>query len=241
MMTRRPLYLALLIALLGLIGFLLRQPFAGALGIAGAAVPLVLGWRAVRSELSRRLAEETRHAWLAGAEAPPERVSQLEGEWSGLGYEPLGILQSDRAGAVVRRSVFRHPELPIWAWVEQAPGSEAVACAVTFFEGGGRVLTTSLPLLDAGALASLGNGTAPRLVQLRPQGRPLALDGQHAGTVRAWTAGKRRALPASQESLVPLLQEERGELRRHLEAGRGLTFLDYLRLLVGLPRGVLTF
>jgi hypothetical protein len=121
----------------------------------------------------------------------------------------------------------------------RARGANAVACAMTFWEGGGALITTAAPWKEA-RTAAVDTGS-PRLVQLRVGGRPLALDGQHTGTVRAWALGKRSALPATREALIPYLLDDHERASNAVIQRNPAPFRAYLQALVGRPERVLTF
>jgi len=164
-------------------------------------------------------------------------AAELDQEWRELGYQPLGTLRAEGASDTYD-AIYAHPTLPVYGAISVRP-DRAVPYALSFWEGGGTLLTTALPLAEARA-ATIDTGT-PRLVQLRVGGRPLALDGQHVGTVKAWALGKRTALPATREALVGYLVEDYGRVHAALKSGRAVPLAGYLRALTGRPERVLTF
>lgn len=205
-----------------------------------AAVGLLIGWSGERRRLLAFYASPPSLRWVPEGRALEGAAGVLDTEWRGLGYEPLGILLSDATPAAggEAKAVYRHPTLPVFGIIE-ARGPNAFACAMTFWEGGGALITTAAPLKEARA-AAVDTGS-PRLVQLRVSGRPLALDGQHAGTVRAWALGKRSALPAAREALIPYLMDDYERARAAVVQRNPAPFRAYLQALAGRPHRVLTF
>ena len=172
----------------------------------------------------------------------------MDAELRGLGYQPAGFLARTDPGESLS-AVYLHQSLPIYAFLEIRPCARGETRVLprleSFVEGGGRLTTTVAP--DVGP--EMGRFTAwvvtggPRLLEIRAwgPGTPSALDGQHAGTLKAWTAGKRRGLPAERETLIPYLVEDHERLGERLRAAGWLPFPTYLRALFGTPAGVLKF
>lgn len=203
-------------------------------------VALLLSWRLEWRRLRRRYSEAPRYRWSDGWREPSGDAADLHREWCELGYTPLGTLLGGDASAEgeAYTALYAHPELPIYAWTV-VTRSGAIPQALTFWDGGGTLLTTAAPAREA-RLAALDTGT-PRLVQLRVSGRPVALDGQHVGTVRAWALGKRAALPATREALLRYLEDDHRRVRDALAKGRPLPFLAHVKALLGRPERMLIF
>jgi len=197
----------------------------------------LIGWKREQGRVARFYSRPPSREWASGWRTPSGPAADLDREWRDLGYQPLGTLRVE--GSPDRyESVYAHPTLPIYGAISVRP-DRAVPYVLTFWEGGGSLLTTALPLAEARA-AALDTGT-PRLVQLRVAGRPLALDGQHVGTVKAWALGKRTALPATREALVGYLADDYGRVHAALKSGRAVPFPGYLRGVMARPERVLTF
>lgn len=207
------------------------------LAVVGLLVLVLLGWKREQGRVARFHACPPSREWEKGWREPAGAAAELDREWRDLGYQPFGTLRVE--GSPDRyEAVYAHPTLPIYGAISVRP-DRAVPYALTFWEGGGSLLTTALPLAEARA-AALDTGTA-RLVQLRVAGRPLALDGQHVGTVKAWALGKRTALPATREALVGYLADDYSRVHVALKSGRAMPFMVYVRGLMGRPERVLTF
>lgn len=204
------------------------------------ALALLLSWGAERRRLHRLFTRPLVRRWSEEWRKLSGPALKLDEEWRELGYEPLGTLLGAEKGVdgFPLLAVYRHPDLPIYGLTE-VRDEKAIPFALTFWEGGGVLITTAAAARDARA-AAVDTGL-PRLVQLRVGGRPLALDGQHVGTVRAWALGKRSALPATREALLGYLAEDHERLRNTLERGDPLPLGEYLRSLVGRPERILTF
>jgi hypothetical protein len=217
---------------------------AGAAGGLLLLVLLVLGvgviWSQARARVRRDHARERRWQW--GEEPRPleGQPAALDEEWKRLGYAPLGFLREESrpGGTAVYLHVYLHPELPIYALTEVV-GTTGTPSLVSFWEGGGHLLTTAAPPPVGGVPPS--DARAPRLVQLRVAGTPTALDGQHVGTVRAWTGGNRRPLPHTREALPGYLEADHRRLAEQLEAIGWLPLPAFLRSLAGQHPGVLRF
>lgn len=207
------------------------------LAAVGLAILVLAGWKREQGRVARFHARPPSREWERGWRAPAGPAAELDQEWRELGYLPLGTLRVD-GPAESYEAIYAHPTLPVYGAISVRP-DRAVPYALTFWEGGGSLLTTALPLAEARA-AALDTGTA-RLVQLRVAGRPLALDGQHVGTVKAWALGRRTALPATREALAGYLAEDYGRVHAALKSGRSVPFQDYVRGLLGRPARVLTF
>lgn len=207
------------------------------LAAVGLAILVLAGWKREQGRVARFHARPPSREWEREWRVPEGPAAELDREWRELGYLPLGTLQVD-GPAESYEAVYAHPTLPVYGVISVCP-ERAVAYAQSFWEGGGSLLTTALPLSEARA-AALDTGTA-RLVQLRVAGRPLALDGQHVGTVKAWALGKRTALPATREALVGYRVEDYGRVHAALKAGRAVPFSGYVRAVAGRPERVLTF
>lgn len=209
----------------------------------GWLLAVVITWSLVRAVIRQRFAGELSLSWADGPARPYQgEAAEFDRSLQELGYEPAGFLaRADHP--VSHAAVYIHRELPIYALMglgdERSPGAVTFLQLDSFMEGGGRLTTTSDPVL-ARVFAFAGL-EGPRLAQLRPRGKPLALDGQHAGTLKAWTAGKRRALPATPEDLLHRIREDRSRLQERLRALGWLPFPIYLRCQFGEPPGVLTF
>jgi hypothetical protein len=203
-------------------------------GLIGLALA---GWKREQNRVARYHSRPPARGWENGWRAPSGAAEELDREWRELGYLPLGTLRIEGQPPSYE-AIYAHPTLPIYGAISVQP-DRAVPYALSFWEGGGFLLTTALPLAEARA-AALDTGTA-RLVQLRVAGRPLALDGQHVGTVKAWALGKRTALPATREALVGYLADDYGRVHTALKSGRAVPFNGYVRGLAGRPERVLTF
>lgn len=205
--------------------------------VAGLLVLGLVGWKKEQARVARLHAHPPAREWAPGWRELSGAAAELDREWRDLGYEPLGTLLVE-GGEDRYEAIYTHPTLPIYGAISVRP-DRAVPYALSFWEGGGTLLTTALPLAEARA-AALDTGT-PRLVQLRVAGRPLALDGQHVGTVQAWALGKRTALPATKEALAGYLNDDYGRVHAALKSGKAVPFPAYLRSLAGRPERVLTF
>lgn len=213
------------------------NPLLFPLVVAVALVVLVLvGWKREQARVTRLHAYPPSREWAEAWRIPSGAAAELDQEWRDLGYQPLGTLVGDSADQY--EAIYAHPTLPIYAAISVRP-DRAVPYALSFWEGGGTLLTTALPMDEARA-AAIDTGAA-RLVQLRVAGRPLALDGQHVGTVKAWALGKRTPLPASKEALVGYLGDDYGRVHAALKSGLAVPFSTYIRALTGRPERVLTF
>jgi hypothetical protein len=224
-----------------------------ALGTAGALptgnwilVPLVFGlvagaasladWTRLRAMIREQFSASPTLCWSDGAPPLEGTAAEYDRSLQTLGYERAGTL--DHSGTAT--AVYVHHQLPIYARMELGPGGSVPLLQLdTFVEGGGRLTTCSSRFLAR--VFAMAQGEAPRLAQLRVNGTPVALDGQHVGTVRAWTAGKRRALPATREALLGYLEQDDPRLRDRLRELGWLPFPVYLRWQAGDPPGVLTF
>jgi hypothetical protein len=204
----------------------------GAVVLLGAV--LGLGWTSERRRLRRVYAPAPPFRWADRMPELSASAASLDTEWRELGYEPVGTLERD--GSVDH--VYVHPTLPVYALIS-GRAQTAIPWAISFWEGGGTLLTTAVPWREARD-AAVDTGTA-RLVQLRVDGRPVALDGQHVGTVRAWALGKRVALPATKEALTTYLQNDLERVRAVLGKGKGVALRSYLRAAMGRPERILTF
>jgi hypothetical protein len=211
----------------------LLLPVALAAGLVGF---LVAGWKSERERIARWHATPPRRTW-APMRSLEGLAGELDREWQELGYVPLGLLRRDESPDRFD-AVYAHPSLPVYGLIDVRPG-QAIPSALTFWEGEGTLITTAAPLPEARA-AAVDTGT-PRLVQLRVGGRPLALDGQHVGTVKAWALGKRTALPATREALIGYLSDDYRQISTTLKHGRAMTFAGYLKALAGRPERILTF
>jgi hypothetical protein len=173
--------------------------------------------------------------WPAGGEAlaTGERLE-------GLGYAPAGWIRLDPTENRYS-AVYAHTELPAYAIaaIEGRENRVSMLHLDSFFEGGGRLITTNSPL--SGRLSAAVNLGAPRLVQLRPGGTPTALDGQHMGTLKAWMAGGRQPLPADAEAYVVHLAADLQRLKEKLRASGWLPPGVFLGWLIGRPKGILRF
>ena len=207
------------------------------LAAVGLIVLVLAGWRRELARVARLHSRPPSRNWEKAWQAPSGMAAELDQEWRELGYQPLGTLRAEGASDTYD-AIYAHPTLPVYGAISVRP-DRAVPYALSFWEGGGTLLTTALPLAEARA-ATIDTGT-PRLVQLRVGGRPLALDGQHVGTVKAWALGKRTALPATREALVGYLVEDYGRVHAALKSGRAVPLAGYLRALTGRPERVLTF
>lgn len=156
----------------------------------------------------------------------PERYAAQLDELERLGYRLLGaVRRADGHGASFL--VYAHSSLPTYVFVGTSDGDgRSVFRFESFFADHGRLTTVSSPQADFYVPCS--RVSSPRLTQRRPWGTPTALDGQHTGTLKAWMAGGRRALPASRELLLPYLEEEL-TLLRAVAAHREVSFGEYLR------------
>lgn len=213
------------------------------LAAAGAAVVL-LRWRAMRDAVREHVSAAPPLAW-SDARVPLQagQAADYDRSLRELGYRPAGSLSASEQGRP-RTALYVHPELPVFVRMEAeerpAPGAVSLLQFDSFFEGGGRLSTCS-SRIRARVLALGGAAEGPRLAQLRVDGAPVALDGQHLGTVRAWMAGKRRPLPAQAELLPRYLEEDHRRLLERLRLIGWLPFPVYLRWQVREPPGVLTF
>jgi hypothetical protein len=240
--TARLSLLPVLIGLLLLLAAALIMKNA-ALAACVAAAPISLGgilWLRLRSALRRHFARPL-EGWIA--EAPPAqpagRAEELAAEWRRLGYEPVGYWTT-QANSNPFCALLLHPALPVYACVrtDAAAPSEAIPFLISFFEAGGTLLTTADA--SSGVLAGVETG-APRLMQLREDGTPAALDGQHLGTVQAWMAGGRQPLPATRDAFGDYVRADHDRLGRALAARGWLPLGPFLRYVAGRPDGVLKF
>jgi hypothetical protein len=205
---------------------------------------LLYGWWQTREALRRHFSITPRYRWLEEPEGAGPAEDPVDAELRGLGYRPAGTLLREGEGELLS-VVYIHETLPIYALAERpeaadgTPGPVRVVQLDSFFEGGGRLVTSAHP--HAALTAVPGEDAAPRLTQLRIGGSATALDGQHAGTVQAWAAGRRQALPAAREALIGYLEADHQLQRRALERRGWLPFPTYLRILAGAPGGVLKF
>ena len=203
---------------------------------AGLALFILAGWRSERERIARWYAKPANRVWSEW-QSPSGVAAELDREWRELGYQPLGILR--RAGDPQRHNlVYAHPSLPVYALIDVRE-AETIPYALSFWEGDGTLLTTAAPMAEARA-AALETGS-PRLVQLRVGGRPLALDGQHVGTVKAWALGKRTALPATRDALIGYLDADYRQVSAAIKNGHAMSFGGYLKALAGRPERILTF
>lgn len=205
--------------------------------VAGLALLVLVGWKKEQARVARLHSQPPAREWASAWRELSGEAAELDREWRELGYQPLGTLLVEGAGERYE-AVYGHPSLPIYGAISVRP-DRSVPYALSFWEGGGTLLTTALPTAEARA-AALNTGSA-RLVQLRVAGRPLALDGQHVGTVKAWALGKRTALPATKEALPGYLSEDYGRVHAALKSGQAVPLAGYLRSLTGRPERVLTF
>jgi hypothetical protein len=207
-----------------------------------AILPCVLtGWLLARGKIREQLTTPASRTWTDGLPSGLDVGADLDAELQGLGYRPAGVLRQEPG---VDLAVYIHESLPIYAYVDRpddagAAGRFMVRQLDTFWEGGGRLITSAEP--QAGYFSGAVNTEGTRLTQLRVGGTATALDGQHAGTVRAWMAGRRQPLLTTGEALACYLEEDRDRVRAALERRGWLPFVSYLRLLVGAPEGVLKF
>lgn len=201
---------------------------------------LLVGWSVERRRLLAFYAKPPILRWSSAWRVPEGEGVSLDAEWREMGYEPLGTLLvgATPAPGGEYAAAYRHPSLPVFGLIN-VRGGTAVASALTFWEGGGVLVTTAAPAGEARA-AAVDHGL-PRLVQWRVGGRPPALDGQHIGTVRAWALGKRCALPATREALLSYLADDFQRVRVALTERGPLSFPDYLHILIGRPRRILSF
>jgi len=200
---------------------------------------LLISWANALCRLLTFYADRPSYRWADTWREPTREAAELDTEWRALGYEPLGtLLAGGSEDESTVTAAYRHPTLPVYGLVH-ARGAEVFACAMTFWEGGGTLITTAAPSHHARA-AAVDVG-AVRLVQLRVGGRPLALDGQHTGTVRAWALGKRIALPATRDALIPYLVDDFERVRAALTHAPPLPLRAHLQALLGRPERVLTF
>ena len=208
-------------------------------------VPLAIlpaTWWVVRTKIRERYADPPCFTLTEAAPAPLEGEAAAYGrELQELRYRPAGFLVNDHVPAAFS-AIYIHEEHPIYALLTLQPGKGRPLLVLnleTFYEDGGRLTTTTDPYL-ARLLTSAGTG-GPRLAQLRPAGRPLALDGQHVGTLKAWALGKRTALPAGGDALIGYIEADRARMREGINQPGWLPFPLYLRWLTSDPPGVLRF
>jgi hypothetical protein len=217
----------------------LLLPLPALLGVAGV---LLAGWRAARRSIRDWLADPPRLTLVDTAPHGLEgEAGQYDRELQELGYHPAGFLVTDRFPNV-QSAVYIHEEHAVYASLTIAPGRRARSLALTlesFFADGGRLTTTTDGTLSR-VLTSADTGV-PRLAQVRVRGRPLALDGQHLGTLKAWSLGRRQALPATPEALVGYIEADRERMREGARSNEWLPFSRFLRWIFGDPPGVLKF
>jgi hypothetical protein len=166
-------------------------------------------------------------------------VSEYEKELRALGYRRLGYLAKADDGYATW-AIFNHPGHPTYALLtaESIRGGRRVVLSLeSFWEGGGRLTSTSasIPRFEAGL------ETEPRLVQLRIAGTATALDGQHVGTLRAWQGGGREPLPATKEALPDYLATTHQAHRRQGEKNGWLPLGVYTQVLFRHPPRTLRF
>jgi len=203
---------------------------------------LVVTWLLNRALVRQFYSEGFTLQWRDGPPDLPGAARSLDGELQELGYTLVGALERRESGLLTW--VYLHRELPIYALLlpsGQQRGTYLVtACQLdSFFEGGGRLSTTTNVALAR--FSSIVETGVPRLVQLRPNGKPLALDGQHQGTVKAWMAGGRQPLPATREALIGYLEADRGRQQESLARVGWLPFPVFLRWMSRRLPGVLRF
>lgn len=215
--------------------------FTGAM-LVSVAFLYLLAWQVMRATVRTYYEKDFSYAWID----PPLAFSELPNghheELDGLGYQPAGFFH--RVGQPdMPTAVYVHRELPVYGLVGLKRSGESWSTAVlqfdTFYPDGSRLsTTTSKPFayLSAGVKRE-----ATRLVQLRENGTPTALDGQHVGTVRAWLAGKRDPLPADPQRLFEYLEADRRRLRNTLRSCGWVPFGAFLRSLGGRRPGILRF
>jgi hypothetical protein len=211
-----------------------------------AILPGILaGWWKAREALKAHYAQPLRLEWADRPSLSLEgKAGEMDAELQSLGYLPAGFLVGTAPEERVAH-VYTHQHLPIYAFIEIARDGRGQYHAApqleTFLEGGGRLSTTASPYF--GRFTAGIPSEAPRLVELRAwgPGTPTALDGQHVGTLKAWTAGKRRALPATREALIGYLSEDHQRIRGSLQSVGWLPLGVYLKALFGTPKGILKF
>jgi hypothetical protein len=204
------------------------------------AAALLIGWSRARGAVRAAYQRPTRWSWTDEPPAPLDgRSAEVDADWQALGYHRIGCLRQGETGCPFLL-VYTHATLPAYAVVlaGRGPAQSPVSSAWSFFDGGGRITTTGSRMA---ALTAWLPSEAPRLVQLRPGGSPKALDGQHVGTLSAWSAGGRQPLPATKEALIPYLEADERAMAAALAAAGWLPLPHYLRYLVGAPAGVLEF
>lgn len=209
-----------------------------------AALAVIPAWLKTRRALAEYYGRDVAYRWL---EAPPvepgEKSAAQAAELEALGYAAAGWLQPE--GSAVFFRVLTHGELPIYALLAHAADASGVYLVApqleSFLTGCGRLSTTGSP--DFGRMTGGAATEGPRLVQLRALGpvTPTALDGQHAGTVRAWLAGKREFRSATAEALPGYLAEDHRCMRAALERAGWVSLPGFLRAMAGRPAGVLPF
>jgi len=211
---------------------------AALLALAFGALILLSWWRA-RAVLRKIYSAPPACRWTASTSAP-EAPSDPE-EWRRCGYERAGVL-SCGTPAPLTLTVFIHSSLPIYALECRGAADRKAAwwTVLLTFYADGALIATSSSSRPVGHLTAVDLGV-PRLVQLREGGTPLALDGQHSGTVRAWAVGGREALPATRDALLDYLQADLTRLRPALERAGWLSPATHLRTLAGRPARVLRF
>jgi len=209
--------------------------------LAGWAAGLLAAWVQLREAVRRNFTRHLSAAWTEPpAEALDESAAELDASFRDLGYRPVGWLA--RMPEHPRALVYTHQELPTYAVLvprlSEPLGGVSLALH-TFFEDGGRLSTVSESI--AARTLALVRSEAPRLAQLRSGGAPVALDGQHTGTLRAWIAGGRKPVPATREALLRLLEEDHRRISDSLREVGWVPFPSFLRWQFGAPSGVLTF
>jgi hypothetical protein len=239
-------YLLLLTLAGGMLGVTLafttrREELWAVALVVPTVLPSLAGWRMARRQIRNYLRQREPFEWIEAAPPVTPGFAELDGELHGLRFQCVGTLRRATPSAVAF-AVYVHETLPIYAQVgcfrEWGVGLSTVTQLDSIFEGGGRLCTTTAPTstLLVGALTD-----APRLVQLRPKGRPTALEGQHVGTLKAWIAGGRVPLPATREALIDYVESDLHRIRETVRRNGSLSYLAFLRWLIGRPPGVLRF
>ncbi len=246
-MRRLAVFLVGVVYLVLVVALALRVRSAGLLAglplvlLFGVAAGIVRGWLAQRELIRRRAGLPHTLEWADSPVPDEPEWRAVDEEARGLGYQHAGVLL--RAEPASLTHVYIHQALPIYLLT--APdglpedSSDRLIQLESFFDDGARITTTtSAAYALTASAARLG---VPRLVQLREEGTVTALDGQHVGTVKAWMAGGREALPARHETLLAYLAQDRQQLAAALEHAGWLPFGTYLEWLVRRPHGVLRF
>jgi hypothetical protein len=209
--------------------------------LAGMAVGFLLRWSVRRGAVREAFGGPYALEWTDAAPPPEEAAGEWHAELQRLCYRPAGALRRQEPART--GYVYIHEALPIYVLASPAGGLQddepRVLQFESFFDDGARVTTTTS--MGYACVAPMLKTPPPHLVQLREGGTPTALDGQHVGTVKAWMAGGREALPASKEALIGYLAQDRQRLQACLEEAGWLPLGAYARGLLGDPPGVLRF